>query len=113
MPKEDNNPPKAKQRTMTRVETNFVNLGDEHPTVEGTLAEKGSMTFNTGGQTSVVGRYKVVSETGVVQTVLGSTVMDDLLESVPVGTYIRLTFDGIQVTSSKMKVKKYILEVGA
>jgi len=98
---------------MTKVERNFVNLGDEHPMVEGTLSEKGSMSFNTGGKQSIVGRYKLVTDDGTITTVLGSTVMDDLLEPVPVGTYVRITFTGFQVTASKMKVKTYDLEVGS
>ena len=96
------------QRNFRTVDTNFVKLEDVGSSVEGTLIEKSSMTFPGGG---VVGRYKLEQDDGTIQTVMGSTALDDLLEAVPEGVYLRVTYTGDQKTRAGRKVKQYRLEI--
>jgi|SRR3972149_1321661 len=98
---------KMSPRNMRKIDTNFVNLGVENPTVEGTLIEKSSMTIRN----NVVGRYKLEQDDQTIVTVLGSTKIDDLLAQVPTGLYIKLSYLGDLSTSSGMKLKDVSLEV--
>ncbi len=103
-------------RKMEEVKTDFLNLGETKVSpdseevvkvIEGTLAEKGSIPF----QNNIVGRYKLQKEDGVMVTLLGSTKMDDLLETIPTGVFIRLEYIGEIPTKGGFKMKDYKLSV--
>lgn len=103
------------KRKMREVTTDFVNLGKTKiegtdtvvNEIEGTLIEKGSIPF--GG--NVVGRYKLQKEDGTIVTVLGSTKMDDLLESIPTGIYIKVEVTGTVPTKGGFEMKDYKLSI--
>ncbi|MBW8035450.1 MAG: hypothetical protein FVQ79_07420 [Planctomycetes bacterium] len=99
-------------RQMKEVSTNFVKLGkgsEDSAEVEGVLIEKGSLSFKD----NMVGRYKLESDDAEIgiQTVLGSVKIDDLLESVPVGTYIKLSYVGEISTKGGQTMNDIKLEV--
>lgn len=96
------------------IEKGFRRLNEETPVLEGRLVEKGSQPFAN----AVVGRYTFIESVngsidpaGKQVTVLGSTQLDDLLEQVPEGTDVRITFEGTTISNSKRAVKQYKLEV--
>lgn len=108
-------PRSGKPRKMREVTTNFVNLGEtliegtEDPilSVQGTLVEKGSIPFGE----NVVGRYKLQDDDDVIITVLGSVKMDDLLENIPVGVYLKLDYIGQVQVKGGFKMKDYKLSI--
>lgn len=99
---------------MKEVSTNFAKLGsgkEDVKEVEGTLIEKSSMTFGSGDKANDVGRYKLQDDDDTIVTVLGSVKIDDLLESVPLGTYVKLEFVGVITTKGGMKMNDIKLSV--
>ena len=92
------------------VDTTFVKL-EKGQSVEGMLIEKDSQPFHNNGVESYVGKYKIRSADGIVQTILGSTQLDDLLNQVQVQTIIRVTYMDDVKSSNKRLVKQYKLEI--
>jgi len=109
-------------RTMEKVTTNFVKIGkvadpekNVVTQVEGTLIEKGSMTFQKAGQNaSDVGRYKLQQDEedgGAIITVMGNVKIDDLMELIEVGTYVSLTYAGEIKTGNNQQMIDVELQV--
>lgn len=100
---------KAKKRTFKEVESNFRNLTEKNETIEGTIVSRDIVTFNGGGS---AGRYKIEDDEGEITALLGSTVLDDMLQPIPNGTYVKVTLLGYETKKgSPNKTKKYKLEV--
>lgn len=100
---------KAKERKFTEVASNFRNLTEIGETAEGKIIGRDLVTFNGGGS---AGRYKLQDDAGEVTTILGSTVLDDMLNTVPDGTYVKITLTAIEAKKgTPNKTKKYKLEI--
>lgn len=102
----------AKSRTFEKIQTNFKSL-EKGESVEGTLIAKESQNFP--GQSEPVGRYKIetTADSGELRivTILGSVQLDDLLNQVQEGSYLRITFTGNTKSRSGRNVKTYDVEV--
>ena len=106
-------------RDLKTVSTNFIKVGkpgdDTQESVEGTLIEKGSMTFGKAGEAPTdVGRYKVQQDEddgGEILTFMGSVKIDDLMGLVEVGAYFRINYVGTVKTSGGQTMNDYELEV--
>lgn len=95
------------KRTYREVPQDFQSLDAEHPEIEGCLVKKTTQSFPNG----VVGRYSVETGEGKTITFLGSTIIDDLLENVPEGTFIRVEYAGEIKTGQGRKLKQIKLFV--
>lgn len=94
-------------RKYREIDSEFVTLAEVGQEVEGTILERDSVTFRTGGVTTEVGRYLLEREDGSKVRVLGATTLDDKLASIPDGEFVSITFLGEGKTTGGNKIKQF------
>tara|TARA_Y100000310_G_C20701625_1_gene830500 strand:+ start:317 stop:661 length:345 start_codon:yes stop_codon:yes gene_type:complete len=99
--------PTSKQRKLKRINPELVKFESEGDLVEGTLVGSRVMEFSDGDAM----RYTLKEDDGSLIVFFGSTIIDGLMESVDVGTYVRVTFIGEDKTTAGRPVKLYDIEV--
>ncbi len=104
-----------KAREFKEVSSDFISLEEGKP-VEGFLLKKDTTKFNSkvaGGEPSIVGKYTMQAEEDGAKPFqfLGSRKIDDLLDPIMEGTYVKITYLGEIKTGSNNKMKDYKLEV--
>lgn len=82
--------------------------GPKVNSVEGTLQSKANMNMRGG----LVGRYQFEKDDGSKFTLLGAKLLDEKLESISVGEYLRITLgESTQRTSSGNDMKTFEVEI--
>lgn len=97
------------KKEYTEVKTDFFKFEKIGDSISGALIEKSTQPFGD----NIVGRYKVADEDGKITTFLGNVALDDLLENVPEGTDIRITWRGDISTGNNRKMKDMKLEIAS
>jgi hypothetical protein len=99
------------ERTFRSIKADFFEFAEIGQSLEGTLVVRDSMTFHRAGTSTDVGKYTIQTDEGERISFLGGTVVDQTLEGVELGTYIRITYIGKKKTANQMEMKDFDIEI--
>lgn len=96
-------------REFKSISPTFIKFESEGEQVEGILRSKTTIDFQNGP----VGKYTLEPETGELISFLGGAVLDQAMNMVEIGNYVRVTFEGISKLDGAKTLKNYKVEVAS
>lgn len=93
-------------RNFQPVQGDFFKFEKEGQILEGTLTLKETISINN----NEIGKFTLTDDVGGMKSFLGGASIDAILENIPEGTYIRLTYKGKERTNSGREVKIFTIE---
>jgi hypothetical protein len=103
---------KATERKMRSVTANFFQFQTIGDTIAGVYIHRDVAVFHRAGVATEVGKYTFEDdETGERRTFLGGTVIDQTMETVPLGSYVEVEYVGDRKTSNNMNVKQFDIRI--